>query len=162
MDAFVFTRANGEPVRCFGTTWGNCGVRAGVGRFIRHSCQQPVDEARRDATCIRTWRRNDLQYSGLIFQDLRRSAARNLRNHGVGETMIMAIGGWKTRSVMHRYSIVSQGGIADAMLKLSAGRQREAEAENRETEPFGHNFGPNGPVSNDFRPDGTLPTQRRN
>jgi integrase len=55
---------------------------------------------------------------GLLFHDLRRTAARNLRKAGVAEGFIMKIGGWRTRSVFERYAIVSQADIADAIGKL--------------------------------------------
>lgn len=55
---------------------------------------------------------------GLLFHDLRRTAARNLRRAGVAEGVIMKIGGWRTRSVFERYAIVAQQDIADAMSKL--------------------------------------------
>jgi hypothetical protein len=37
----------------------------------------------------------------------------------------MNIGGWTTRSVFERYTIVSQSDIRNAMTKLEAGQQRE-------------------------------------
>ena len=52
---------------------------------------------------------------GLLFHDLRRTGARNLRRAGVAEGVIQKIGGWKTRSVFERYAIVDQRDIADAM-----------------------------------------------
>jgi integrase len=70
----------------------------------------------------------DLKYRGLIFHDLRRTAARNVRRAGVAEGAIQKIGGWRTRSVFERYAIVTQTDVADAMSKL----------ESREN---GHSFG---------------------
>lgn len=67
-----------------------------------------------------TWE-NACAYAGvpnLLFHDLRRTAARNLRRIGIGENVIMRIGGWKTRSVFQRYDIVDNRDIADAMKKL--------------------------------------------
>ena len=74
----------------------------------------------------------------LLFHDLRRTAARNLRRAGVAEGVIQRIGGWQTRSVFERYNIVTQNDIADAMLKLQAAEQEQAKAsaenEQRENE----------------------------
>ncbi|HEY6271273.1 MAG TPA: tyrosine-type recombinase/integrase [Terriglobales bacterium] len=70
---------------------------------------------------------------GLLFHDLRRSAARNLRQAGNGETVIMKIGGWKTESVFRRYAIVSQSDISNAMVRLQEhGRQQDAQAKTDE------------------------------
>jgi integrase len=60
--------------------------------------------------------------SGLLFHDLRRTAARNLRRAGVAEGVIMKIGGWRTRAVFERYAIVSQSDIVDAIQKLEVPR----------------------------------------
>jgi integrase len=67
-----------------------------------------------------TWAKacKDAGVAGLLFHDLRRTAARNLRKAGVAEGVIMKIGGWRTRSVFERYAIVSQSDIADAIGKL--------------------------------------------
>jgi len=56
--------------------------------------------------------------SKLLIHDLRRSGARNLREAGVEETVIMKIGGWLTRSVFIRYGIVATKDIEGAMKKL--------------------------------------------
>jgi integrase len=67
-----------------------------------------------------TWE-NACSHAGvpnLLFHDLRRTAARNLRRIGIGENVIMRIGGWKTRSVFQRYDIIDNRDIADAMKKL--------------------------------------------
>ena len=71
---------------------------------------------------------------GLLFHDLRRTAARNLRRAGVPETVIMKIGGWRTRSVFERYAIVSRNDIADAMLRLQ-------QSEKVHDQPIGHIIG---------------------
>jgi hypothetical protein len=49
-----------------------------------------------------------------------RSAARTLRRAGVDEETIMKLGGWKTRSMFARYSIVDDRDLADAQAKLDA------------------------------------------
>jgi integrase len=73
---------------------------------------------------------------GLLFHDLRRTAARNLRRAGIAEGVIQRIGGWKTRSVFERYAIVTRTDIADAMRKLEA-HEREHVTENRHVSGHG-------------------------
>jgi integrase len=57
----------------------------------------------------------DPRYEGLTLHDFRRSSARNLLNAGVPETVIMKIGGWKTRSVFDRYAVSSTADLTAAM-----------------------------------------------
>jgi hypothetical protein len=57
-------------------------------------------------------------YRGMIFHDTRRTSARNLVHAGVPEKVAMAIGGWKTRSVFNRYTIVSPRDVVEAGRKL--------------------------------------------
>jgi integrase len=91
-DDYVFTRANGKPVRDFRGTWQKACDHAGVPE--------------------------------LLFHDLRRTGARNLRRAGVAEGIIMKIGGWRTRSVFERYAIVSRSDMNDAILKLQESESR--------------------------------------
>ena len=65
----------------------------------------------------------------LLFHDLRRTGARNLRRLGVSEGVIMKIGGWKTRNVFDRYNIIDQADLADAARRLD---------EKMETQEIGH------------------------
>ena len=113
-DDAVFTRPNGKPVLSFRGTWEKECTRAGVGQLVCANCSEPNDTT---AACKKCGFKGT-RYSGLIFHDLRRTAARNLRRAGIAETVIMKIGGWRTRSVFERYAIVSRNDIQDAMRKL--------------------------------------------
>jgi integrase len=64
---------------------------------------------------------------GLLFHDLRRSAARNLRAAGVPEEIIMRIAGWKTSNVFKRYAIVDQSDVRAALQQLERARQKESD-----------------------------------
>jgi integrase len=110
----VFTRSNGKRVCSFRGTWERECTRAGVGQLVCAHCSKPNPTTAACSSCGF----KGTKYTGLIFHDLRRTAARNLRRAGIAETVIMKIGGWRTRSVFERYAIVSRSDIADAMRKL--------------------------------------------
>ncbi len=78
-----------------------------------------------------TWEgaRAQAGFPNLLFHDLRRTAARNLRRIGIGETVIMRIGGWKTRSVFQRYDIVDNRDIADAMKRLEDSEKNQKQSQ---------------------------------
>jgi len=126
-DDFVLTRTDGTPVRDFRKTWWTACIRAGVGKMVCYKCSLPV-EGHKCEPC----NSDNLRYEGLIFHDLRRTAARNLRRAGVAEGVIQKIGGWRTRSVFERYAIVTQTDIAEAMSKLQSHQN-------------GHSFGHSAP-----------------
>ncbi len=124
----VFTRPNGIPVRSFRETWERACCKAG-GQFTCADCKSPSLSAGVCSHC----KGDRMRYTGLIFHDLRRTAARNLRRAGIAETVIMKIGGWRTRSVFERYAIVSRGDMVDAMQKL-----QRAEQESQVSHVIGH------------------------
>ena len=88
---------------------------------------------------------------GLLFHDLRRTGARNMRRLGIAEGTIMKIGGWKTRSVFDHYNIVDQSDLADAARRLDerekqlqariVGVEQVAESVSDVQNEFGHNLG---------------------
>lgn len=59
--------------------------------------------------------------TGMLWHDLRRTAAKNLIRSGVPEVMSMRITGHRTRSVFDRYNIVSPADLQDAARKMAGG-----------------------------------------
>jgi integrase len=128
---YVFTRTNRRAVRDFRTAWATACVDAGLGRMICKSRDKTVAGEKCEACGAQG---KALRYSGLIFHDARRTAARNLRRAGFAEGVIMEIGGWRTRAVFDRYSIVSQDDIVDALQKLEQRRADRIELERHNEE----------------------------
>lgn len=130
----VLTRADSEghhhPVKDFRKIWHQVCCRAGLGRLVCPKCRDEnkkriaVDSKRRCPNCGRKWS-DQISYDGLLFHDLRRSMARNMRNEGISEEVIMDIGGWKTASVFKRYSIVNPADTANAIRTVEAARKRD-------------------------------------
>jgi integrase len=57
-------------------------------------------------------------YTSLLLHDMRRSAAKRLRESGIHEKLIMDIGGWKTRSMFDRYTITDPEAMRRAMARV--------------------------------------------
>jgi integrase len=62
----------------------------------------------------------------LLLHDLRRSRARLWSNAGVPDRVGMALGGWKTRSMYDRYSIVSKEDMEAAIDRTTSPEANEA------------------------------------
>jgi integrase len=76
----------------------------------------------------------------LLFHDLRRSAARNLRAAGVPEEIIMRIAGWKTSGVFKRYAIVNQADVRAALQQLEHARLKQSDPTDEHS--LGHEYTP--------------------
>jgi len=59
---------------------------------------------------------------------MRRSAAKALRAAGVPESVVMAMGGWKTAAMFRRYAIVSSADQRAAVEMLERARAERAAA----------------------------------
>jgi len=101
----VFHR-DGEPIHYFRRSWISACIAAGLGEEVTDEAGNVVDR--------RAFR---------IVHDYRRSAARNLSRAGVPEAVIMAVCGWRTRSVFDRYNIVNEADITAGLARLAASPQ---------------------------------------
>lgn len=119
---FVFTRKDGTPVKDFRGAWARVCQKAGVGQKVCKVCETAVDEAQYCSVCKVRRKFKELKAVGLLFHDLRRSAARNARASGVAEGVIMKLGGWKTREVFDRYAIIAESDMEDAINLIEARR----------------------------------------
>jgi integrase len=148
-DYFVFTREDGKPVKDFRGTWRNLCVRARTGRWICRKCGAALTDAKcaaptasKDELCG-----GERKYSGLIPHDFRRSAAKAARRAGVPESVIMAMGGWKTPSMFRRYAIVSS---ADQRAAVEMIVRDRAELRAREEKLLSPPFSPRSLEADDF------------
>lgn len=107
-----FRRTMGRPVKNFAGAWRNLCTSVGVGRW---ECDRKCGAVFESGGRVKCACGDARRYVGLIVHDVRRSAARALRTAGVPESVIMAIGGWKTPSMLRRYAIVSSADQRAAM-----------------------------------------------
>jgi integrase len=63
---------------------------------------------------------------GLLFHDLRRSAARQLIRSGTSKDVAKVVGGWKTDSMFSRYNVTGEEDLRDAMEKLKTYNETES------------------------------------
>ena len=63
---------------------------------------------------------------GLLFHDLRRSAARQLIRSGTSKDVAKVVGGWKTDSMFSRYNVTGDEDLRDAMKKLTTYNETES------------------------------------
>ena len=107
----------GRPIGDFRKAWATACVAAGVGKFVCRTCDVEVDENGKCCKCGQTWWKEDLKYVGLLFHDLRRTAARNMVRAGVPVPVAMKITGHRTDSMFRRYAIVDEEQKREALAK---------------------------------------------
>jgi hypothetical protein len=71
-------------------------------------CRADVDEKHTCSECGKAWTGEQLKYTGALFHDFRRTAARNLVRAGVPVPVAMKIIGHRTDSMFRRYAIVNE------------------------------------------------------
>lgn len=123
LTGLIFHR-NGEPVGEFKKSWATACVAAGLGAMMCRKCGEPGKDGEL-SVCRRC--KKQRSYSGKIFHDFRRTAARNLVRAGVSERTCMDILGHKTRSMFDRYNITSEKDLAQAMERLEKFHQATEE-----------------------------------
>jgi integrase len=117
-DDALITRGK-KPVRSIRHAWQSACVRAGLGVLSCRECGTTISgKPLHCPNCKKNRQLNESSYEGLLFHDLRRTGARNLRRSGVAEEVAMKVGGWRTPSVFKRYSIVGGDDIREAIRKV--------------------------------------------
>lgn len=91
--------------------------------FVFHRAGSPVGDFRKAwaAAC------KEAGVAGTLFDDLRRSAVRNMERAGVSQAVAMKVTGHKTASVYRRYRIVDESDVREALAKTEAANNRQAE-----------------------------------
>jgi integrase len=107
---FVF-HLKGEPAGDFRKAWATACVAAGLGKMICPRCGKE-GTARTCESC-----KSPTGYSGKIFHDFRRTAARNMIEAGVPQVVAMKITGHRTDSMFRRYAIVNEEQKREALQK---------------------------------------------
>jgi integrase len=90
-------------------------------RFIFHRDGAPVAEFRK-AWATAT---SNAGLAGTLFHDLRRSACRRMMRAGVPQAVCQKISGHKTASMFHRYAIVAESDLAQALEQTDKFRETD-------------------------------------
>ena len=100
----------------------------GLSAFVFHRGGQPISRN----TFRKQWKAacKKAKLPEKLFHDMRRTAARNMVRAGVPESIVMSVGGWKTRSVLDRYNITSSTDKLEALRRSRAFTDQQGEKSN--------------------------------
>jgi integrase len=102
---------DGAPVGDFRKAWATACVAAGLGKMVCPKCGGESAEKLCGSCEVAT------RYSGRIFHDFRRTAARNMIAAGVPQAVAMKITSHRTDSMFRRYAIVNEEQKREALAK---------------------------------------------
>jgi integrase len=113
----------GELVEVLERRWAARAVGMALSPLVFHRKGRPIRSFRKrwDRAC------EAAGLNGVLFHDLRRTGARDSRNAGVAEGVIMKRAGWKTRHIFERYNIVSVDDQRQAALRTQEYRAAQLE-----------------------------------
>jgi integrase len=115
---------NGEPIGDFRKAWATACCAAGVGKKVCADCGgdvQPLSEPSnllRCPQCEKNWSRENLRYTGRLFYDFRRTAARDMIRAGTPQVVAMKITGHHTGAMFQRYAIVNEDQKRQALAQV--------------------------------------------
>jgi len=101
----------GAPVGDFRKAWATACVAAGLGKMVCPRCSEQSAAHTCEDCKVST------RYSGKLFHDFHRTAARNMIDAGVAQAVAMKITGHRTDSMFRRYAIVNEEQKREALAR---------------------------------------------
>jgi len=124
--ALVFHRGDGRRIGNFRDAWHSACIKVGVGRRVCAKCGTDLVD-RFCAACKVRFTEQYVGYKGLIFHDLRRSAARNMIRAGVPQRVAMEVTGHRTSAMFDRYNVVDERDMRAALAATQSYLKRTSE-----------------------------------
>lgn len=112
---------DGKPVKQFRLEWIAACLAAGLGKMFCSKCGAEATKPTPRCSCPHCHK--PMKYSGAIFHDFRRTAARDMIRAGVPQTVAMKITGHRTTSIFDRYNVSDTDDLREALRKTYGYRE---------------------------------------